>query len=73
MAGYVKGSKAYLEKLEMDIANDLQELSKNVSKNDKKRIDRIFKNLDIIHHEYSVKGVGKPSILKSYGDRPWGE
>lgn len=55
MAGYRKGSKIHLEKLETDIAFDLDKLAGKLGSEDKKLVDRVFDKLNVIHDEYSSK------------------
>ena len=55
MSGYQVGSIELLEKLEMDISYDLNELAKKAGPSGKRLAEQIFDKLGIIHDGYSSK------------------
>lgn len=55
MAGYHMGSKKLLEKLETDIAFDLDELATLAGPKGKAIADRINDKIELIHEGYSSK------------------
>lgn len=58
MAGYLIGSKKLLEKLETDIAFDLDKLASMAGPQGKAMVDRISEKMEMIHDEYSSKWAG---------------
>lgn len=68
MAGYFKGSKKLLEKLETDIAFDLDKLASMAGPQGKAIADRINDKLELIHDEYSAKWAAMSKVDQDYHD-----
>lgn len=62
MAGYHVGSKKLLEKLETDIAFDLDKLASLAGPQGKSIADRINDKLEMIHDEYSSKWANMSKV-----------
>lgn len=66
MAGYLIGSKKLLEKLETDIAFDLDKLAQMAGPQGKAFADRINDKLEMIHDEYSSKWANMSKVDQDY-------
>lgn len=68
MAGYAMGSKKLLEKLETDIAFDLDKLASLAGPQGKAIADRINDKMELIHDEYSSKWANMGKVDQDYHD-----
>lgn len=55
MVSYVKDSSSYLEAIEQDISFNLQEISRNANGETRRRINRVFEDMEKIHKEFASK------------------
>lgn len=68
MAGYLIGSKKLLEKIETDIAFDLDKLASLAGPQGKAIADRINDKLEMIHDNYSAKWAHMSKVDQDYHD-----
>ena len=68
MAGYLIGSKKLLEKLETDIAFDLDKLAAMAGPQGKAFADRINDKMEMIHDNYSSKWANMSKVDQDYHD-----
>ena len=69
MTGFRKGTVEFLEKLENDILDSLTniEMRHGHNKKDREDLDIIMNRFEMLHNEYTSKGVTVKSLVK---DRP---
>ena len=68
MAGYQNGSKKLLEKIEMDIAFDIDKLAALAGPQGKAIADRICDKMELIHDNYSAKWASMTKVDQDHHD-----
>ena len=68
MAGYQIGSKNLLEKIETDIAFDLDKLAAMAGPQSKNIVDRICEKMEMIHDNYSAKWASMAKVDQDHHD-----
>ena len=68
MAGYQIGSKKLLEKIETDIAFDIDKLASLAGPQGKAIADRINDKLEMIHDNYSSKWASMAKVDQDHHD-----